>query len=301
VTACRKPEVSRVKAWLKVSQSRVTGRGFFWTRRGLLLSARPAAFSNTSSCYQIPERIMGRRPGRPPLGARAMSAAEKQRRYRERKAKELGNDGAVTKSGTADTAKLEARIRRLEAELVRETAAHEKTRAELQNAIRLAKEIHVAHVRELEAELKREQAAKAGSDALTASVAELEAELARARDERDQFGRAYWDIRAYLELRTEGIFTKAEFNRVRSMLHPDKAQGPAEQKRYAEAFHIFSRCEKLLKKEPLPPPPRLGTRAELMEARLRVQAENRARGLKAAATRARKKPGRQLRHDRTKD
>jgi len=62
---------------------------------------------------------------------------------------------------------------------------------------------------------------------------------------------------------------------------------------------IFSRCEKLLKKEPLPPPPKLPTtRDELMEARLRVKRENRERALKAAATRARKKPGRQLRDSR---
>jgi hypothetical protein len=133
------------------------------------------------------------------------------------------------------------------------------------------------------------------AEPLQARIRELEAELARARDERDQFGRAYWDIRAYLELRTEGVFTRAEFNKVRSVLHPDKAQGAADEKRYAEAFHIFSRCEKLLKKDPLPqPPPMPSTREELMAARLRVQAKNRARGLKAAATRARKQPGRQL-------
>jgi len=37
-------------------------------------------------------------------------------------------------------------------------------------------------------------------------------------------------------MRTEGVFTRKEFNKVRAMLHPDKAQGEAEQKRYAEAF-----------------------------------------------------------------
>jgi hypothetical protein len=126
-------------------------------------------------------------------------------------------------------------------------------------------------------------------------AAELEAELTRVRKERDDAVRRYWQMREYVELRTEGIFTRAEFNKVRSLLHPDKAQGEAERKRYAEAFDIFSRCEKLLKKEPLPKAPSLPkTSDEWMEARLRVKRENRERGLRAAATRARKKPGRQL-------
>jgi hypothetical protein len=133
-------------------------------------------------------------------------------------------------------------------------------------------------------------------------IAELEAELTRVRKERDKLDaerndalNRYWEIRAHLELRTEGIFTRTEFNKVRSLLHPDKAQGEAERKRYAEAFDIFSRCEKLLKKEPLPKAPSLPkTPDEWMEARLRVKRENRERGLRAAATRARKKPGRQL-------
>src|SRR5262245_31592040 len=53
--------------------------------------------------------------GRPPIGARAMTPAEKQRRYRERK---FGNKPRVTKSPAA-VAALEARIRELEAELAR--------------------------------------------------------------------------------------------------------------------------------------------------------------------------------------
>jgi len=164
--------------------------------------------------------------GRPPIGERAMSAAEKQRRYRARK---FGNKGAVTKTLPPAVAELEARVRELEAEC-------NDTRAR------------------------------------------------------------YWDMRAYVELRTEGIFTRAEFNKVRAVLHPDRAQSETERKRHAEAFDIFSRCEKLLKKDPLPPPPKLPTtRDEWMEARLRVMKKNRARGLKAAQTRARKKPGRQLR------
>jgi hypothetical protein len=128
-----------------------------------------------------------------------------------------------------------------------------------------------------------------------ARITELETELAHQRDEREKFGQEYWKIREYLELRTEGIFTRAEFNKVRGLLHPDRGRNAEEQKRLTEAFNIFSRCEKLLKKEPLPkPPPMPTTLEELMEARLRVKAENRARGLRAAAARKRKKPERQL-------
>jgi hypothetical protein len=50
--------------------------------------------------------------GRPPIGERAMTPAEKQRRYRERK---FGNRPPVTKSATA--AALAARIRELKQQL----------------------------------------------------------------------------------------------------------------------------------------------------------------------------------------
>jgi hypothetical protein len=139
-------------------------------------------------------------------------------------------------------------------------------------------------------------------------IADLKARTAKLEKERDDALTAYWETRAHLELRTKGVFIRKEFNKVRSVLHADranlicgllypddKAKREAEEKRYAEAFDLFSRCEKLLKNEPPPKPRSLpGTRAELMEARLRVLKENRARGLKAAETRAWKKPGRQL-------
>ena len=63
--------------------------------------------------------------GRPPIGDHAMTAAEKQRRYR---AKKFGNSSSVTKPriATAERQKLEARIRELEAELTRERAASKR-------------------------------------------------------------------------------------------------------------------------------------------------------------------------------
>jgi hypothetical protein len=73
---------------------------------------------------------------------------------------------------------------------------------------------------------------------------DVEARIRKLEQERDDALKRYWEIHTYLVLRTEGVFTRPEFNKVRSLLHPDKAQGEAEQKRYAEAFEIFSRCEK---------------------------------------------------------
>jgi hypothetical protein len=157
-----------------------------------------------------------------------------------------------------------------------------------------------ARIAELESDCDHyKQMAETGAarSAEPADIAKLEAELKQAHDERDKARRVYWEMRAYVELRTEGVFTRKEFNKIRALLHPDKAQGEAEQKRYADAFEIFSRCEKLLKKEPLPPAPELPTTSDQWaEARLWVRKKNRERSQKAAATRARKKPGRQL-HD----
>src|SRR5437016_4819451 len=67
---------------------------------------------------------MGR--GRRPIGERAMTPAEKQRRYRERKFGNRPKRPPVTKSTAAKAAAIDpasaARIRELEAELARERA-----------------------------------------------------------------------------------------------------------------------------------------------------------------------------------
>jgi hypothetical protein len=216
--------------------------------------------------------------GRPPIGKAAMTSTERSRRYRAG----LATKPAATKPSLApDTAK-DACIRKLEVELERERVAHLKTLAKFERAAETAKKV-VPHLVEASSSATR--------------IAELEAELERERAARAEFGRQYWAMRAYVELRTEGVFTRKEFKFLRRFFHPDRAQSEAEQKRYAEAFAIFSRCEKLLKKEPLPPPSEMPrTSDEWAEARIRVLKQNRERGLRAAATRARKKPGRQLRH-----
>ena len=200
--------------------------------------------------------------GRPPIGKVAMTATERSHRFR---AKQHAPQPATKGATKPQPDHRDDEIVRLK-----------------------------AHIAELESTPKSETAAKpAEHDAEL--VRKLEQERDEALKERDAGLTAYWKIRTYLELRSEGVFTRKEFNKLRSFFHPDKAQGEAEQKRHAEAFEIFSRCEKLLKKEPLPPPPPLPSTLEgLMEGRLQVLKANRARGQKGAATRARKKPGRQL-------
>jgi hypothetical protein len=101
-----------------------------------------------------------------------------------------------------------------------------------------------------------------------------------------------------LVLHTEGIFTRAEYRKIMKCLHPDSVQGEAERARYNEAAAIFSRCEKLVKKEPCPQPPPLPTTfEEMMEARRWVKERNSQRS-KAAWAR-RKARGRLLRDSRT--
>jgi len=204
--------------------------------------------------------------GRPPIGKVAMTSTERSRRRRA---------GLATKPAATKPA-----------EPATKSSPAPDTAKDRQSAS------FKARIAELEAELIRERAKPATKLAQPddARIVELEAELGRERAARVEYGRQYWEMRAYIELRTEGVFTRKEFNKLRSFFHPDKVQGEAEKKRYADAFDIFSRCEKLLKQEPLPPPPKMPrTSDEWAEARLRVLKQNRERGLKAAASRARKK------------
>jgi hypothetical protein len=89
------------------------------------------------------------RVGRPSIGERAMTPAEKQRAYRERK---FGNKPHVTKS--ADDGALAARVRQLEAELARERQEHKATRAKFGNKDAVTKQ------RSVETELAQAKARK---------------------------------------------------------------------------------------------------------------------------------------------
>jgi hypothetical protein len=256
--------------------------------------------------------------GRPPIGKVAMTGAERTRLYRLKHAKPVTK--AVTKSTGTDAAELaqaKARLAEKDARIAELEAVVASKPAKPDPATKPGPDPRDEEIAKLKASLAAKDARMAeiereSGQGGSTRIAELEAELTSARNERDDAVNRYWRMRTHLEVRTEGVFTRKEFNKVRSLLHPDKtklicgllypddkAKSAAEEKRYAEAFDIFSRCEALLKKEPLPPPPELPTTLdEWNEARLRVKRMNRERGQKAAATRARKKPGRQLRDGR---
>jgi chromosome segregation ATPase len=94
-----------------------------------------------------------------------MTAAEKQRRYRERKAEAFGNKPPVTKSGTAamidqmraahraTVAALEARVRELEAALAHERQEHKERRGEGQLTRRRSRPEEFTEVGKLRAEI----------------------------------------------------------------------------------------------------------------------------------------------------
>jgi len=233
--------------------------------------------------------------GRPPIGERAMTPAEKQRRYRERK---FGNKSVVTKS----TATLVREIK----ELARYERERDVWRQKLEAHAETVRQLKAGFER-LEDELNRERALREAAEAKVANAAssdtcELQAELDGVRIELTEVTGRYQKAHAALVLHTEDIFTVAEYKKIVACLHPDRVMSEKEKQRYGEAFSIFSERfgdGKLLKKPPPPPPPRMPeTFEEWMDARRRVVEQNRERGKRAAATRARKKPGRQLRDSR---
>jgi DNA repair exonuclease SbcCD ATPase subunit len=110
--------------------------------------------------------------GRPPIGARAMTPAEKMRRYRARK---FGNKPSVANPSATAVAAFEARIRELEAALA---AAIGPLKARMSDLIA-----------KLEGELRRVRKAAAPTDsaapdvrALQERIRELEAERRREKD-----------------------------------------------------------------------------------------------------------------------
>src|SRR5262245_11351691 len=93
--------------------------------------------------------------GRPPIGERAMTPAEKQRRYRERK---FGNKPPVTKKAQAKPDEKDRRIRELEAQLAALATATKETTTAAQNLSMTAQQkVDAAirqHKRELEAQFE---------------------------------------------------------------------------------------------------------------------------------------------------
>jgi hypothetical protein len=251
--------------------------------------------------------------GRPPIGKTAMTAAEKQRRYRERK---FGNKAAVTKpdgkQSFGNEGVVTKRIAELEAEVARLTAAN----AEL------------ARVRELEAEIASVPPPGLAKQADAASLPKSYRERfeAMCRRQAREFewrvkeaanveGRKLLDeiflpnLRKRLEeaenrnktleqiFERRPLISKALFRKALACLHPD-SRAAASEKMFNEVFAAFSEKDKnninkieiaLCGKEAdRVPRAAMPTLAEMMAAREKVRAENSARAKRAAATRAAK-------------
>src|SRR5262245_49504173 len=123
--------------------------------------------------------------GRPPLGERAMTPAEKQRRYRERKF------GAVTKPAAKTVKRLEARVRELEAQLAALATETEELIAAAERLRRSKDELRDAsraRVHELETELARERKRHGGARPTTAKPKDFRRRIQRAAEANDFIG-----------------------------------------------------------------------------------------------------------------
>jgi hypothetical protein len=204
------------------------------------------------------------RPGRPPLGDRAMSSTERSRRRRDRLRAKPATKYATKPSGTdADAiAPLKARIRELETEL--------------------------RHERELREAAEPKAVKAAPRDNKDEQIAELEARV-----------RALNEIASHFAQQGEKgpplRFTPAEYRLLEFVAHSDRTTDPDEKKKHERAFKLLhERLPKeffVVKPPPARPPGRdlPRTREEMMAARLKKQEENRARARRAAATRAAKR------------
>jgi hypothetical protein len=159
---------------------------------------------------------------------KALSPAEKQRRYRERKAQKLfGNKDAVTKpDGRQSFGNKDAVTKRI-AELETEVATLRSENTRLRRAAPAERPTgkHLANT---------------GRDSgqLGARIRELEAQLARA-------------LKAHA-----GIYTAEEYRKIRAAVQPRPHDGPKLQKISEEATKLITLNEKLLcnKKEPVKQP-----------------------------------------------
>src|SRR5262245_41708366 len=114
--------------------------------------------------------------------------AERQRRYIQRLKERAA--GGVSKAADARIRELEAEIAKLKKGAAKPGGAAAATKP--QPAPDAAKDQEIARLKARIAELETTATKQPPSDA---RLAELEAELARAHDERNKFGKAFWDIR----------------------------------------------------------------------------------------------------------
>jgi uncharacterized small protein (DUF1192 family) len=241
-----------------------------------------------SSLTKIVGHDMGRPPGRPPLGKQAMSGAERQRRYLDRRLKVAQTDTAL-KAELAQArkriAELEARAAELEAETGRLKAKATTGQAPPHDG---AAGKRIAALEAEIAKLKAELQAKPVT-VETAKIAALENKLSAVNEIANHFAQM---IRGGLPPVT---FTPKEYTLLIGCLHPDRVLDAAERKRYERAFLLFTDRlpEKFFVDKPKPqrpvPPPLPRTVEELMAAKFRKERESRAkRAAKAAERKAAK-------------
>jgi hypothetical protein len=186
--------------------------------------------------------------GRPPIGERALTAAEKMRRYRARK---FGNKPPVTRAKFGNTG---AVTKSLDGEATLSMSAKDK----LEAAIR-------QHKRRLDIEF--EQRIQAETKERLESV-----QLPHHAKKLERMER--------LISARKGVMDKLTYNKIRRCLHPDPVLDPDLKKRHEEAFRLFNDLEKLLLSEKdspteFRPVPR--TYEELMAAKARAEAERRTK------------------------
>jgi hypothetical protein len=184
--------------------------------------------------------------GRPPIGERAMTAAEKQRRYRERRDAKLGNKPRVTKSASVD--KLERRIRELEAELARRPKAQE--RAAIKPATRSGREFsseefrrqrEIAGLKSDIAKLKMALQEEPDAAKLRKKVVEQRVEIAHLRQYVRKLAKERDEYKAHTKpnyREAQRLLTVSTFRAIVKPLHYDRRKQITEAE-LAEAERLF--------------------------------------------------------------
>jgi DNA repair exonuclease SbcCD ATPase subunit len=191
--------------------------------------------------------------GRPPIGKQAMSGAERQRRYLERL---LAGKSSVTKSSapadTADTAKLEAENKRLQARIAElehklalaRTASGKvpESVAEMDAMRRIGEELDAAK----RARAKAERLAKAPPVDAGETLETLAEKLRHEQQLRKAAQTRIRNLNAKIDTliqRKKIPYSKALVRYVRSVLHPDRVTAPKERERLEQLSQEFNSFE----------------------------------------------------------
>ena len=202
------------------------------------------------------------RPGRPPLGKRAMTGLERLHRHRAKLRASKPETKTETKSAGPPDAALAKKLAQAEARIA-------ELERELERARRASKP-------ETKTETKLD---RHDGGALAQELAQAQARIMRLEKDRDAWKAAYDRLEDRYRLRPR-IMCRPELHRqIRACLHPDRA-GEASAKWFRE-FEAVEFIE-------IKPRPKLGlpdTKEELMAAGRRAAAERSAKAKAAAARR----------------